>query len=286
MSRMVKAGKSGPGCVRLVLGAVVRPLPRSVDDDHAPARRIERAPRPDQEIEPVMRGADRGETDDGARAGRIVDAVFHPAQLQIADDAAGFEGEIAGLPEAMRCVDVLGSERDVRHGWSCLPEVACTGRAAFAGSVVRGRRRASAKASIMPIDVSAKPASGGRDSFRPALLGTRHMIVAGHYAAAHAGFAILEAGGNAVDAGVAAGIALGVLQTDRVNFAGVAPIMIYLAERREVVTIDGLGVWPRAVTPESSSSASTAARCRPGSCAPWCRPRRTRGSRRSSITAR
>ncbi len=83
-------------------------------------------------------------------------------------------------------------------------------------------------------------------SYRPTLTGTRHMISAGHHAAAHAGFAILEGGGNAVDAGVAAGIALGVLQTDLVNFAGVAPIILYLAEKREVVTIDGLGTWPRA----------------------------------------
>lgn len=82
-------------------------------------------------------------------------------------------------------------------------------------------------------------------TYRPTLTGTRHMISAGHHAAAHAGFTILEGGGNAVDAGVAAGIALGVLQTDLVNFAGVAPMMIYLAERREVVTIDGLGTWPR-----------------------------------------
>ncbi len=87
-------------------------------------------------------------------------------------------------------------------------------------------------------------------TYRPTITGTRHMISAGHHAAAHAGFAILEAGGNAVDAGVAAGIALGVLQTDRVNFAGVALIMIYLADRGEVVNIDGLGTWPRAVTPD------------------------------------
>ena len=87
-------------------------------------------------------------------------------------------------------------------------------------------------------------------TYRPTITGTRHMISAGHHAAAHAGFTILEAGGNAVDAGVAAGIALGVLQTDRVNFAGVAPIMIYLADRREVINIDGLGTWPRAVTPD------------------------------------
>src|SRR4051812_21786366 len=82
------------------------------------------------------------------------------------------------------------------------------------------------------------------------LAGNRHMVAAGHYAAADAGFPVLEGGGNAVDAGVAAGIALGVLQSDIVNVAGVAPIMIRLAESREVVTIDGLGVWPAAASAE------------------------------------
>ncbi|HEX6795289.1 MAG TPA: gamma-glutamyltransferase, partial [Casimicrobiaceae bacterium] len=90
----------------------------------------------------------------------------------------------------------------------------------------------------------------GIESLRPMVTGTRHMAVAGHYGAAHAAFAILEAGGNAIDAGVAGGIALGVLQSDLVNVAGVAPIMIYVAKTREVVTISGLGTWPRAITPD------------------------------------
>ena len=64
---------------------------------------------------------------------------------------------------------------------------------------------------------------------RPTLSGPRHAISAGHYLAASAGYAVLEAGGNAVDAGCAAGIALGVLLPDLVNVAGVAPIMIRLA---------------------------------------------------------
>lgn len=76
------------------------------------------------------------------------------------------------------------------------------------------------------------------------LTGTRHMVSAGHHTAAHAGFLVLEAGGNAVDAGVATGLALGVTCCDLVNVAGVAPIMIRLAATGEVVTIDGLGVWP------------------------------------------
>jgi gamma-glutamyltranspeptidase/glutathione hydrolase len=82
--------------------------------------------------------------------------------------------------------------------------------------------------------------------YRPLVSGTTHVVSAGHYMAAQAGFAVLEGGGNAVDAGVAAGIALGVLQTDRVNFAGVAPIILYLASERRVVTFDGVGHWPRA----------------------------------------
>jgi gamma-glutamyltranspeptidase/glutathione hydrolase len=87
-------------------------------------------------------------------------------------------------------------------------------------------------------------------SLRPAVSGTRHMAVAGHYLAAHAAFEILESGGNAVDAGCAAGIALGVLQSELVNVAGVAPILIYLAESRQVVSICGLGTWPRRIDPE------------------------------------
>ena len=87
-------------------------------------------------------------------------------------------------------------------------------------------------------------------TLRPAVAGTRHMAVAGHYLAAHAAFEVLEAGGNAIDAGCAGGIALGVLQSELVNVAGVAPIIIYLAKSQEVITISGLGTWPAATDPE------------------------------------
>ena len=100
----------------------------------------------------------------------------------------------------------------------------------------------------MTDSISQRTAVQSIESLRPMLMGTRHMAVAGHYGAAHAAFAILEAGGNAVDAGVAGGIALGVLKSDLVNVAGVAPIIIYRAKTREVLTISGLGCWPRAVT--------------------------------------
>ena len=49
----------------------------------------------------------------------------------------------------------------------------------------------------------------GAASRRPTLYGSRHAVSAGHYLAAAAGFAILEAGGNAIDAGCCAGICAG-----------------------------------------------------------------------------
>jgi gamma-glutamyltranspeptidase/glutathione hydrolase len=85
---------------------------------------------------------------------------------------------------------------------------------------------------------------------RPTLMGTRHMVAAGHYLAAQAGFEVLEGGGNAVDAGVAACITLAVVQSEYVSVGGVAPMMIYEAAAGEVITIDGLGVWPKAATLE------------------------------------
>lgn len=85
---------------------------------------------------------------------------------------------------------------------------------------------------------------------RAAIDAEKFAIAAGHELAAKAGMEILQNGGNAVDAGVAAGIALGVLHSDLVNFAGVAPIMIRMADTGEVITIDGLGVWPEAASVE------------------------------------
>ncbi len=85
-------------------------------------------------------------------------------------------------------------------------------------------------------------------AYRPLLAGTRHMVSSGHYLATQAGFQVLEAGGNAVDAGVAAGLALNVVEPQMCSFTGVAPIMIYVAAQDALVTIDGLGTWPRRAT--------------------------------------
>lgn len=102
----------------------------------------------------------------------------------------------------------------------------------------------------MPVLEPSSQKQPGLRSLRPPIAGHSHAAVAGHYGAAHAAFRILEAGGNAIDAGVAGGIALGVLQSDIVNVAGVAPTLIYIAERDEVFSVAGLGTWPKAASAE------------------------------------
>ena len=87
-------------------------------------------------------------------------------------------------------------------------------------------------------------------SHRPQVTAREAMVVSGHHYASQAGLRILEKGGNAIDAGVAAGICLSVLQTDMVSFLGVAPTIIYLAKEKRVLTISGLGRWPKAASIE------------------------------------
>lgn len=80
---------------------------------------------------------------------------------------------------------------------------------------------------------------------RPAVLGSKHMVSSTHYLASLAGLRMFPRGGNAVDAGVAAGIALNVVEPHLTSFGGVAPIMVFGPGMPEPVTIDGLGRWPR-----------------------------------------
>lgn len=84
---------------------------------------------------------------------------------------------------------------------------------------------------------------------RPVIMGTRYMVSAGHYLAAAAGVRILENGGNAFDAGVAAALCINVLQADLTNIGGVAPTCLYRADTGKVETVTGLGWWPDAVDP-------------------------------------
>lgn len=85
---------------------------------------------------------------------------------------------------------------------------------------------------------------------RPAIRAKSHAIVAGHPLAALAGMRILEQGGNAIDAGVTAGLVLNVVQPDMTGLGGVAPAVVYKRGATEPYVLDGLGTWPRAAIPD------------------------------------
>ncbi len=91
----------------------------------------------------------------------------------------------------------------------------------------------------------------GISSYRPAIMAAEHMIATGNYLATSAGFQVLQNGGNAIDAGVASGIALNITVAEQTNFAGVAPIMVYRADTGQVHSISGVGPWGMAVELES-----------------------------------
>ena len=85
----------------------------------------------------------------------------------------------------------------------------------------------------------------------PLARGHHHVVSTGHELATLAAFEALEKGGNAIDAGVAAILTLGVVYSDQVSVAGVAPMIVRLAETGEIVTIAGVGGWPRALDPDA-----------------------------------
>src|SRR5918912_3570065 len=94
----------------------------------------------------------------------------------------------------------------------------------------------------IPVENTAPPIAVHQG--RPALLSSRYSVSTCHYLATFAGTRMFERGGNAIDAGVAAGIALNVLERHLTDFGGVAPIIVFRPGMSEPETIDGLGHWP------------------------------------------
>lgn len=74
------------------------------------------------------------------------------------------------------------------------------------------------------------------------------MAVTGHPLTAQVAGRVLERGGNAVDAGVAAGLAANVVQVDMCNLGGIAPILVRPARSRDVMCVAGVGRWSSSAT--------------------------------------
>lgn len=103
-------------------------------------------------------------------------------------------------------------------------------------------------AAIGEVGLPRPRAARGGFATRPVLEGTLGMVAAGHYLAAAIGLRLLEAGGNAVDAGVAAGFALAVLKPQSNGIGGEVPILIHSNEKGHSVAVNGQGWAPRRAT--------------------------------------
>lgn len=86
---------------------------------------------------------------------------------------------------------------------------------------------------------------------RPELAGTFGMVASTHWLASAAGMAVLEAGGNAFDAAVAAGLVLQVVEPHLNGPGGEVPIIAYDQARGETFVLCGQGTAPEGATPRA-----------------------------------
>jgi gamma-glutamyltranspeptidase / glutathione hydrolase len=112
---------------------------------------------------------------------------------------------------------------------------------------------------------------------RPELAGTFGMVASTHWLASAAGMAVLEKGGNAFDAAVAAGLVLQVVEPHLSGPGGEVPIIGFDARRGAAFVIDGQGTAPAAATPDAFAAlgidlipgSGLLAACVPGAFGAW-----------------
>lgn len=85
---------------------------------------------------------------------------------------------------------------------------------------------------------------------RPEILGTFGVVTTTHWLASASGMAILERGGNAFDAAVAAGFVLQVVEPHLVGPGGEVPIIFHSARTGKTQVLCGQGTAPKAATIE------------------------------------
>jgi gamma-glutamyltranspeptidase/glutathione hydrolase len=85
---------------------------------------------------------------------------------------------------------------------------------------------------------------------RPEILGTFGVVASTHWLATATAMAVLEKGGNAFDAGAAAGFALQVVEPHLNGPGGEAPIIVHDTRRGKTEVICGQGVAPAGATLE------------------------------------
>jgi gamma-glutamyltranspeptidase/glutathione hydrolase len=112
---------------------------------------------------------------------------------------------------------------------------------------------------------------------RPELSGTFGMVASTHWLASAAGMAVLEHGGNAFDAAVAAALVLQVTEPHLNGLGGEVPVIAHHAGRGETFVLCGQGTAPAAATPEAFAGlgldlvpgSGLLAACVPGAFGAW-----------------
>lgn len=88
-------------------------------------------------------------------------------------------------------------------------------------------------------------------TFHPRLLGTRGAVASNSNLSANAGADVLKAGGNAIDAAVAASFVEGLVNPQMHTLGGECPILVRLAGESRVVAVNGNMAAPARATPEA-----------------------------------
>ena len=104
-----------------------------------------------------------------------------------------------------------------------------------------------------------------RNAYRPVVMGTRGAVASAHPLASMAGIRVLLDGGNAVDAAVAVGSTLNVVEPFMSSAAGIGLMLISRGQGRERHVLDFIGRAPRAADPAQATDDELAGG--PKSCA-------------------
>src|SRR6185312_4710640 len=85
-------------------------------------------------------------------------------------------------------------------------------------------------------------------STRPELAGSFGMVASTHWLATQTGMTVLERGGNAFDAAVAAGFVLQVAEPHMNGPGGEVPVLVWSAAEERAITVCGQGTSPATAT--------------------------------------
>src|SRR6476661_932097 len=87
-------------------------------------------------------------------------------------------------------------------------------------------------------------------TFFPRLIGTNGAVAANSYLSVDAGVDVLKAGGNAIDAAVAASFVEGLVNPQMHTIGGECPILVRPAGEARVYAVNGNMAAPGRATPE------------------------------------